>query len=626
MHTQLTTLLAVTVITLTGCGGGGNTSSSNPTTATPIPITPATPTPVPAPTASVTLLHFSDLHAHLTPHWDRVPDALPGQTAATTQVVQRGGLARLATVIKAQRATHPNSILMNIGDTYHGGVEGLYSLGNAVVDPVNALGIDVGVPGNWDYAYGPIVTRLRYASLTTAEATTLGLIPGVANPNGEIKRPNFPNLAANVSYTAPPSKNGQGFLPATWMTTRGGISVGVIGLSSDIVAHMAGPLAAGLSFVEGQSNYKTLVEANAAVLRRQGAQLVVVMSELGLHKNKQLADVLTPNTVDIIFSAHTHEPTYQPLTTNSGTRVVEAGNDGNLGVMTVSFTAGVATGFDWKLIAIDNTIAEDSAVKALVDTARAPFLVADPNIKLPLPIADITLHQPISAVVGHSQGALDRRHALENTFNKAYADGMRQLSGTRLAMTPGFRFDAVIAQPGYLLEDNTVASGDLTLEDVYRFFPTAYPLATGQVTGSQLKLIIENALTRVFSKDMFNHAGGWLEGFSGLGMDIDVAGNDGARIVNSWTTDDAQPVADTTTYSMTGCHLPSDAADVLCGNSGFTQVALYINPATNSGWNEIDLFLEMLKNNSFGGVTAERFTDTSQTPVWPQAPFVQPLW
>ena len=86
-------------------------------------------------------------------------------------MVERGGLARLATLIKKIRSENPNSVLMNIGDTYHGGVEGLFTNGNAIVDPVNALGIDVGVPGNWDYAYGPGVFRLRYATGLTALQT-----------------------------------------------------------------------------------------------------------------------------------------------------------------------------------------------------------------------------------------------------------------------------------------------------------------------------------------------------------------------------------------------------------------------------------------------------------------------
>ena len=167
---------------------------------------------VSAQATTVTFMQFDDLHAHLTPHKDLV--AQNGQTT----VVERGGLARLATLIKKVRAENPNSVLMNIGDTYHGGVEGLFTNGNAIVDPVNALGVDIGVPGNWDYAYGPGVFRLRYATgLTALQRRMLEVVAGT------VKRPSFTNLAANLVY-APPSINTGFVMPPTAIRNIGGVS------------------------------------------------------------------------------------------------------------------------------------------------------------------------------------------------------------------------------------------------------------------------------------------------------------------------------------------------------------------------------------------------------------------
>ena len=55
----------------------------------------------------ITLIHFNDFHAHLTTHDDLIADAPPGQISNTTRIVKRGGLARLATVIKQIRANNP---------------------------------------------------------------------------------------------------------------------------------------------------------------------------------------------------------------------------------------------------------------------------------------------------------------------------------------------------------------------------------------------------------------------------------------------------------------------------------------------------------------------------------------
>ena len=113
---------------------------------------------------TVSLLHYNDLHAHLTPHKDmvRYGDTCATDPSATFSIGNRGGIAKLKTLVDQLKTANPNTILMNIGDTYHGGVEAAYTSGNAIVAPVNALGIDVAVPGNWDFAYGPGVWRKRY--------------------------------------------------------------------------------------------------------------------------------------------------------------------------------------------------------------------------------------------------------------------------------------------------------------------------------------------------------------------------------------------------------------------------------------------------------------------------------
>jgi uncharacterized membrane protein YedE/YeeE len=115
-------------------------------------------------TRTVSFIHLNDLHANLVPHLDLVRVPSHGDQPAHTRVVERGGVARIATLVRRIRRDSPHSVLMNVGDTYHGGVEALYTRGNAIVPAVNALSVDIGVPGNWDFAYGAVTTRLRYAA------------------------------------------------------------------------------------------------------------------------------------------------------------------------------------------------------------------------------------------------------------------------------------------------------------------------------------------------------------------------------------------------------------------------------------------------------------------------------
>ena len=610
-------------ISLTACNSNSGSSSSSG----------ATGSATGGATGTVTLIHFNDLHAHLTPHLDRVAVPASSGVAATTKLAERGGIARAATVIKQIRESSPNAILMNIGDTFHGGVEALFSLGNDIVDPVNALGVDIGVPGNWDFAYGPNVTRLRYASLTSFETQSLESVLSTSTGGkiSKIKRPNFPNLAANVTFSAPTKKAGQAFLPPTWTTVRGGIKIGFIGITSDIVPRMSTVLATGLSFLQGEDNYKALINQQAQSLRSGGAQLVFVMSELGIHRDKRLADIINARSVDVFFSAHTHEATFTPLTSSSGALVVEAGNDGYVGRMDATISkVGELPTLVWNLIPLESSIAEDSNMKSLVNGARAPYLTANPNIKFPMTYANVTLNQPITTVVGKTNGSLDRRNALENTFNRVFSDALRVRTGTDFAMTPGFRFDSVIGA-NELLEDNTVASDNITLEDVYRFFPVIYTISTAKTTGAHLKQVVEQGLSSVFSKNTFNQGGGWFEGFSGLNLTVDLTAADGARI-QSAKLPNGTDVNDSTTYSITGCNRPDDALtpDVLCSYGGFSAVTNYNNSATSAAYTVQEMFIEIMQPS--GNITAlsaagaAHHTDVSSTPLWPNSVFVQPLW
>ena len=610
--------------------------------------------PAPREDVTVTFIHLNDLHAHLTPHLDIVPDGPPGEPAAATRIVERGGLARFATLIKRIRADNAHSVLMNAGDTFHGGVEAFYTNGNAIVAPVNALGIDVGVPGNWDFAYGPIVTRRRFTDLPVPRMMNIaqgprermrervfdrmrgavGAVSGdsgaeswerieqMMSPMGAIERPDYPNLAANVTLKFPPPRVGQTFLPPTLMKTVGGIGVGFIGITSDIVPRMHSMMAFGLDFLEGEANYRELIERHARELRDDGAQLVVVMSELGIHKDYRLANVITPGSVDVFFSAHTHEAVFEPLTSNSGALVVEAGNDGWLGRMDVTVRDGRVRARRWQLLPVGADIPEDAAVKRLVERARAPFLARNVDMKPPMPMISQRLTRPIDTVVGRTKVPLDRHHALESTFNAAMSDVIRTEAGTQVAMTPGFRFDAVV---GGAPEGNPVANGDVTVEDLYRFFPAPYDIAVAEVSGARLREVMETGLSYVFSPDVFRHSGGWFEGYSGVTMSVDLARPDGRRIRELAFHETGEPIAADTRITIAGCKRPFDSSGTLCSYTGFSDVRALINPATGSAWTPVDILAHALSNDSLANAGRGRIVDRNRTPLWPAAPFVQPL-
>jgi sulfur-oxidizing protein SoxB len=595
-----------------------------PTTAT----TAITPTKATQPTTrttppavkTITLIHLNDLHANLVPHDDLIRVKASDDGPATARVEERGGIARIATLIRKIRAQHGSSILMNIGDTYHGGVEALYTRGNAIVPAVNALGIDVGVPGNWDFAYGAVTTRMRYSPEPSIPARLFNwLFWGDA-----VQRPNFPNLAANLKQTMPPLARGELLMPGTLVREVDGLRIGFIGLTSDMVPRMAPVFAWGFDFLQGEENYRRLINDSVLTLREDGAEVVVVMSELGLHRDRRLADVVEPG-VDVIFSAHTHEVTRVPLESASGAIVVEAGNDAYLGTMELHVEDGVVVDHNWNLIAVDASLAKDPIVQALVEEARAPFLVADVKIELPVPWIEMPLTRPIDTVVGHSDRLLHRRDVLHNPFNAMFAEALRREAGTEIGMTPGFRFDAVISPrskgPGGALDGNS----EITIERLYRYLPIAPGLATGKIRGKRLREILELELTRVFSLDPFEHSGGWLGGFAGLDLEVDLSRPDGKRITRLSLMGSREPIGDDEMLTVASCIRPFDDDDIMCSNPGYEEIVELENPATGRTWTPLEFLAHAFEAGLVPVAENSRVVDRGGEALWPEAPYVQPL-
>lgn len=602
----------------------------------------------------IQFIHLNDLHANLIAHWEAVRQ--PGSDQVLMQ--KRGGLARIAGKIDQLRQQFPEqTVLMNIGDTFHGGAEAMFSNGNAIVAPVNALAIDVGVPGNWDYAYGPLVSNMRFGNLYDAQ----------------VLRPDYPNLAANAKYkipdqiTQPFAQNmvqqvfnyqaGDDFLPPSLMLKRQGLNLGFIGLTSDIVPRMHPLMAFNIEFTQGRAAYLQLLQQQAEVLKQQGADMVVVMSELGIHKDWELAKALPTGLVQIFFSAHTHEATYEPLITTSGTYVVEAGNDTTLGQMLVDFDDNrQISGYHWQLYPITEAQSENVTVASLVEQARAAYVQDNPNLSIATvtlpnmpPALTSLLPQTFSQTldigldneIGQVSLPLTRRNALENEFNDLYTDWLRQATGADVAISPGFRFDSAVipdqhdhsgeaANYYWQVENNAVLNGVVTAADVYRFFPAPYQLAQGEISAAGLKNVIESNLTAVFSSDIFQQNGGWLDGYSGIKLQIDLAAADGNQILSMTRSDDSV-ILDSDLLQVAGCARPMDmnATTTLCSYSGFSNVLNLENPdKAGQNWAAADLMIKAVSEDwisLYGLKERHDISDTSGTAQWPDSAFYQPL-
>ena len=281
----------------------------------------------------ITLVEMGDLHGTLVSHAAMLKN--PDGTEYPAE--QAGGLARLKTLADSIRRDNPNTLVLSVGDITHGSAEGMFTVGDAMMVAINALGIDVFTPGNWDYGYGPAVFRGHFATYGPFPAVpaniavmstqiNCGDIPSIegltdgsysctersanSTPDSGVIKANFPVVSANT-YNDDPVPNRNRIMDPYKMFTVDGVKIAVIGLSAAIVPQQSDVFNIGLRFTQGVEELPGILKT---VKEDEHADIVVVQSELGLSQNLYLAQHF--KDIDVMYSAHTHEVTLGALLAN----------------------------------------------------------------------------------------------------------------------------------------------------------------------------------------------------------------------------------------------------------------------------------------------------------------------
>jgi sulfur-oxidizing protein SoxB len=562
---------------------------------------------------TITLMQLQDVHGHIHPHAEIFPDGRKDPHS--------GGLAKLTTLIKQVRADNPNNLLLAIGDTTHGSTETTFSLGDVLMPWLNSLGIDAFTPGNWDFGYGPRVYRQRFTPNTAIQLapnnrTTIawmdGMLGNTCNVFGglnvttydscHVTKANFPTVAINVynydeaaGATNPAQPLGPPLHPGYVVKPVGDVKVGIIGITSDVVPQQAQAFNTGFRFTMG---YKELPVAIANA-KADGAELIVVLSELGLAKNVQLVKEFPD--IGVMFSGHTHERTPEAIVIDHGNRislVTEAGEDSFLGRLDVKVNNGKIQDWSWDLMEADSSVAEDPEVEEYVEEFRKTF-VAGPDFQChtfgtnAFPFGSgHTVCEPMDTVVGHTNVTIQRWNVLEDVSNNVMVDaflelaenlgemdskGMPLTDANTLSTTNGFRFDIVIFGKDEVLSDGSIASGDITLEDLYDYYPIGAATGLAEYTGGRLKLHWEGILNNVFDPNPYRQRGGWFLGFT-HNMHFDIRLNDdfplsisaGKRITG--LSIDGQKFDDSKVYTLASCYPHGNPIDEVCRTAGATNL------------------------------------------------------
>ena len=574
----------------------------------------------------VTLIEMGDLHGTLVPH----AAIMKNPDGSEYEAASAGGLARLKTVVDDIRADNPEAILLSTGDLTHGSAETLFTVGDAMMIPMNAFGIDVYTPGNWDFGYGGAVFRNRFTSFGPKPTipgnirTMSGYIscddvpdiPGLTDgdyscteitatapfptpPGKGVIKANFTTVAANL-YNAtplPPPLHGKPVLPAYKILDRNGTKIAVIGITASIVPQQADAFNIGLRFTQGVDELPGLIEE----VKDQGAELIVVQSELGLSQNIKIAQSF--KDIDVMYSAHTHEVTLGalladkdgvtktspgvPLSGREISRlargaaiVVETNRDMYVGRLDLKLGGDKVVDFTWEAIPVDESVKEDEDMLRLVAAMEDGF-VGDGLIRhtfmpggfLNPAVKGLQLVDDLDTIVGYTDTLLLRHNVLEDTLNNFIADGILAVAdnvadvrnvpgwenGVDISMANGFRFG------------NAVLPGQaITLRDLYTWFPIAPAVNIADFSGQSVQNSLNTILGAVFDRNVFMQRGGWYLGLANMEQKIDLKNrpfsSSGSRVVE--TKIGGQPLDLGKRYVFASCYGHGNPLDDVCRTGG----------------------------------------------------------
>ncbi len=382
------------------------------------------------------------------------------QAAGTYGTV--GGFAHLATLVKRLRASRPGALLLDGGDTWQGSATALWTKGQDMVDACRLLGVDMMAP-HWEFTLG----HERVKEIVDKDF------------KGRIEF-----LAQNVKTA---DFNDPVFAPYA-IREMNGVPVAVIGQAFPYTP-IANPryMVPDWTFGVQEDEMQKVVDE----VRAKGARVVVVLSHNGMDVDLKLASRV--RGIDAILGGHTHDGVPQPVTVaNPGGRtlVTNAGSNGKfLGVLDFDVREGRISDFRYRLLPVfSRLLPADPEMAGLIEKTRAPFL---PRLTEKLAV---------------TEGLLYRRGNFNGSWDQLILDAMLEVKGADIAFSPGFRWGTTLL-PGQAV----------TFEHLMDQTAITYPYSTlTEMTGEQIKTILEDVADNLFNPDPYYQQGGDMVRVGGM--------------------------------------------------------------------------------------------------------------
>jgi len=428
--------------------------------------------PIWAAEKSLVVLFTHDLHSSFQP---RGLLTFEGRTA------ERGGWAKIATLIRGERAAGADRTLVVDGGDFSMGTlfHSLFVREAAELRLLGAMGYDVSTLGNheFDFRVSGLASALR-AAKARGEA-----LPAL--------------VASNIVLGAGvPAEDARAFseypVRDYLVLERAGLRIGIFGLIGQGAADDS-PFIAPASVTDYIAQARRVVD----ILRnRERVDLVVALSHCGLaaepsrSEDIRLADAVPG--IDVIVSGHSHTMLAQPII-RGGAIIVAAGSQGEyLGRLELSWSrTGGARMASYGLKPITPDIPDDPKIRAAISEFKD---TVDREYLQPLGFSydQVLAENTRATATPDEMEGRDAETGLGDLITDSFREAVRKAEG------PAYVPIALVAEPSGSFRD-ALLPGPITVEAAFRVLSLGwdetqtpgYPLIALYLTGREIRRLIE---------------------------------------------------------------------------------------------------------------------------------------
>ncbi len=423
---------------------------------------------------ALTILHTNDLHAH---------DESFSEAGKTI-----GGLPRIGALIKQQKATNPNCLVIDAGDIFQGTPFYEFYNGAVEIHMLVMADYDIYTIGNHEFDNGPW------------------------NLAKQLARARFDVISANLDADAVPDLKSK-FKPST-VKTIDGKKIGFVGgITPDL--EQTELTLGGVKIKKGGPDHKDWIQPIKEEVERlanDGITRIILVTHIGVEGDKKLAEHIPQ--VDAIIGGHSHTRLAEPVivTRPDGTTctIVQTGCYGrNLGKLQLAFDEHgnvISPKTNYQLIPVTDKVKEEPEMKAYLQKQGGP------------------VRELQQKVVGYAEGNFPHtwsRYLGDSPLGDLICDAIYE---------EGTKFGATISMHNRGGIRTGIEKGPITRAKVSEVLPFENHLVVATISGETLL----NALEHSFS----GHLGDRFLDVHGLKITYDPSKPAGSKVVSVEAQDD----------------------------------------------------------------------------------------